>query len=147
MVEKSIEEQAAEMTARIMEKMRAEETEAGVFGVGSLEPRAGGWDIDNPASSTVRSPAEVVLMDRVWERVFAAEVRGFDGPEPWYASGRGCRRQSSPVELLTSDRGGRRLGGGGRLGSRRRRYRARLVRSGVDRGVSGAVAGRARLKR
>ena len=53
-VEKSIEEQAAEVTARIMEKMRAEETEAGAFGVGSLEPRAGGCDIDDPAGSTVR---------------------------------------------------------------------------------------------
>lgn len=44
-VEKSIEEQAREMTARIVAKMQADQVEREEFGVGRLEPRAGGFDV------------------------------------------------------------------------------------------------------
>ena len=95
-VEKSIEEQAAEMTARIMEKMRAEEAEAG--GSASAvwsRALAGGILTTRRArpSGTARSGGHD---GPVWDRVFAptfvvsmARDRG--------CSGRGCRRPSSPV--------------------------------------------------
>ncbi len=52
--ERSIEERAAELAERVIARMAEEEAESVGFGVGVHAPRAGGFSIDDPASSTVR---------------------------------------------------------------------------------------------